>query len=78
MIDPEKIADAITSQVAEHHEFHDDNRYHAPRTGHAWKQRGMFVECDSCDHPHGFGLPVNQQLVGIGEDGMPIIRLIKY
>lgn len=76
-MDADKLQEAIDTQVAEHHEFLDENRTKSSPTGHGWRQRGGHVECDSCELPHSFGLPPNKQLAGIDDKGLPIFRTIQ-
>lgn len=45
----------------------------ARNTRHAWRQKGIWVYCKSCEHEHGFYVGVKKQLVGISEDGKPML-----
>ncbi len=45
----------------------------AKATRHEWRQKGIWVYCRSCDNEHGFYVGVKKQLVGVSEDGKPIL-----
>ena len=46
----------------------------AKRASHAWKQRGAWIVCRTCDFEHGFRVQANKRLVGITSDGNPILE----
>jgi hypothetical protein len=42
---------------------------------HNWKMKGRGVlECTSCEYPHRSYVPTNKRLVGIDDDGLPILK----
>jgi len=43
---------------------------------HEWKQQGPFVNCFSCQSPHGFYIGTNRRLKGINKDGSLIIEKV--
>lgn len=43
-------------------------------TGHAWRQRGTELICESCPFTHSSYIPPNKELYGISEKGYPMIR----
>ncbi len=45
----------------------------AKNVKHKWRQSGVWVYCSSCDNEHGFFVGVNKKLVGIDDDGNPVI-----
>jgi hypothetical protein len=46
--------------------------------GHAWRQRGTELICESCPFTHSSYIPPEYQLYGIDKDGMPMIRKLNY
>jgi hypothetical protein len=47
-------------------------------TGHAWRQQGTQLVCESCPFTHSSYIPVDYQLYGIDDNGMPQIRKLKF
>jgi hypothetical protein len=43
-------------------------------TGHAWRQRGTELVCDSCPFTHSSYIPPNMELYGINDKGYPMFR----
>lgn len=41
---------------------------------HDWRQQGVWVRCESCKNSHGFFVGTKKILIGITQDGMPILR----
>lgn len=41
---------------------------------HEWRQKGPFIECQSCEYKHGYFIGINRVLIGINEDGSPIFE----
>jgi cytochrome c1 len=48
----------------------------ASMQGHSWIQRGTEIICESCPFKHGFYVEPEKRLVGIDENGNPIIDKI--
>jgi hypothetical protein len=46
----------------------------AKKARHEWRQKGGWIVCRTCDFEHGFRVKSNQRLVGIDEEGKPIIK----
>jgi hypothetical protein len=46
-------------------------------SGHAWRQQGTALICESCPFSHASFIPPEYQLYGINEKGEPMIRPIK-
>lgn len=46
--------------------------------GHAWRQRGTELICESCPFTHASYIPPDYQLFGIDDKGMPMIRRLKF
>lgn len=46
--------------------------------GHAWRQRGTELICESCPFTHASYIPPDKQLYGIDEKGYPMIRTITF
>jgi hypothetical protein len=45
-----------------------------PKGHHDWKQEGFYLVCRSCDLDHAVWVGKDYMLVGIREDGMPLIK----
>lgn len=45
-----------------------------PSGNHEWRQRGPYLVCKSCEIEHGVWIGMKKQLVGISEDGKPILK----
>jgi hypothetical protein len=43
-------------------------------TGHAWRQRGTELVCESCPFTHSAYIPPGYQLYGIDDNGYPKFR----
>jgi hypothetical protein len=41
---------------------------------HRWVQKGIWLECKSCKFRHGFYVGINKVLVGVDEEGNPILK----
>lgn len=47
--------------------------------GHGWKQQGAMLTCETCPFSHASFLPsADYQLMGIREDGLPIIKKLEF
>ena len=46
-------------------------------TGHAWRQQGTQLVCESCPFTHSSYIPPDFQLYGIDDEGMPMIRKVE-
>ena len=42
---------------------------------HVWKQKGPWIECQSCDYKHGHFVGVDKIMKGIDEDGNPFFEM---
>lgn len=45
-------------------------------SGHAWRQRGTELVCESCPFAHSSYIPPTHQLYGISDKGYPMFRKI--
>lgn len=45
-------------------------------SGHAWRQQGTTLVCESCPFNHASFIPVDYQLYGINDKGEPMIRKV--
>jgi len=41
---------------------------------HRWVQKGIWLVCKSCKFRHGFYVGINKVLVGVDEEGNPILK----
>lgn len=46
-------------------------------TGHQWRQQGPYIVCKSCELVHALRIGMNKQLIGIDEEGMPILKSVE-
>lgn len=46
--------------------------------GHAWRQRGTELICESCPFTHADYIPPEYQLYGIDDKGIPMIKKIEF
>lgn len=46
-------------------------------TGHAWRQRGTELVCESCPFTHSSYIPPSHQLYGIDSKGYPMFRKVE-
>lgn len=47
-----------------------------PKGIHKWIQRGPYLECRDCDIHHAVFVGVNKQMVGVTENGLPILKKV--
>lgn len=60
--------------LSEAGDFNHPNFRFIPKGYHEWKQEGYFIICRSCDLEHAVWIGKDYLLVGIKEDGKPIIK----
>lgn len=48
-----------------------------PKGNHAYKQQGYYLVCRSCEIEHGIFIGADKIMVGIQEDGQPILKTRK-
>ncbi len=73
----EKPETTENEEVKGDYEVHDlekpDFRF-TPKGYHEWKQRGPYCICYSCELEHAIYIGVSKHLIGISEDGKPILK----
>lgn len=42
-------------------------------TRHTWRQKGVWLICQSCEQQHGINIGVNKIMIGEEDDGTPIL-----
>lgn len=57
--------------------FNLDDMPQPELAGHAWRQRGTELICESCPFTHASYIPPPYQLYGINDKGFPMIRKLK-
>lgn len=62
----------ITAEQIE--EMRERAHEQARKATHEWKQRGPWIVCRVCPFEHGFRVQPHKRLVGISEDGTPILE----
>jgi hypothetical protein len=45
-----------------------------PQGTHIWRQSGYYLVCKSCDIEHAVYIGANKIMVGLQEDGSPILK----
>lgn len=45
-----------------------------PKGSHDWRQRGPYLVCKSCEIEHGTYIGMKKIMVGLTEDGQPILK----
>lgn len=45
-----------------------------PKELHDWRQMGPYLVCKSCDLEHAVYIGLDQLLVGLNEDGTPLLK----
>lgn len=45
--------------------------------GHHWRQQGPYLVCQSCPVNHAVWIGMNVRLMGINDDGSPILKRIE-
>lgn len=45
-----------------------------PKGNHDYKQRGYYLVCKSCELEHGIYIGADKIMVGIAEDGKPLLK----
>ena len=45
-----------------------------PKGYHEWRQRGPYAVCTSCELEHALYIGMDQTLIGIDEQGQPILK----
>ena len=63
---------------SEVYDFNRPNYEFVPKGSHQWRQMGYYIICKSCEMEHAFWIGSEKQLIGIKEDGIPILKKIDY
>lgn len=61
------------------HEILDFNKpdySFTPQGNHEWRQQGPYLVCKSCELEHAVWVGIDRQMIGISEDGRPILKVI--
>lgn len=48
-----------------------------PKSYHDWRQNGPYLVCKGCELEHGIYVGVEKLLVGVTENGLPILKTRK-
>jgi len=70
----EEIKDSFQIDEATLEELRKKAREKAKNTFHNWRQKGNYIVCKSCEFPHRFNIGVDKMLVGITDEGLPILK----
>jgi hypothetical protein len=55
-------------------DFNKPNFIFEPKQHHEWRQQGPYLICKSCDIDHAQYLGMEKIMVGLNEDGTPILK----
>jgi len=56
------------------YDFSNPEYVFTPKGIHNWKQEGPYVVCRSCEIEHAIWIGMDKMMVGIDEEGRPIIK----
>ena len=71
----EKPSEQLESQEPETYEVNLDQLFNnRAKVRHTWKQRGPFLVCTTCQSVHHSFIGTKRLMVGIKEDGTPILK----
>lgn len=56
------------------YDFDNPEFVFTPKGIHQWKQEGPYVICRSCEIEHAIWIGIDKVMVGIDEDGKPILK----
>ena len=76
-VTPEDLIDSVVSGISkdEADRIRQDAIEKAKHTKHSWVQKGRGrLYCGSCPYPHSAYIPKNKSLVGIDDQGLPILK----
>lgn len=72
----ENIAPGMS--VAEYEQIRQNALEEAKNTKHEWRMKGRGkLCCLSCSFPHTSYIPMNKVLVGIDENGLPLLKTLQ-
>jgi hypothetical protein len=63
-----------TNEETEVLDFTKPDYIFVPKGSHDWRQMGPYIVCKSCDLEHAVYVGVKKQMVGINEQGQPILK----
>ena len=64
----------IEEEESEVLDFDNPSFSFIPKGTHDWRQQGFYLVCKSCDLQHAVWVGPNRILVGIDEEGQPILK----
>lgn len=62
------------SEEVEELDFTNPTYSFIPKGSHEWRQRGPYLVCKSCELEHAVWIGIDKQMVGVSEDGQPILK----
>lgn len=79
MSEPEEVVEPVeTVDPGISKEEHESIRQKAleefKTAKHNWKMKGGWLTCDSCPFPHGSYIGTHKIMVGIDDNGFPILK----
>ena len=69
-MEEEKQNEALTEEL----DFTKPTFEFIPKGSHGWSQRGPYLVCKSCELEHASFIGMESIMVGISEDGQPILE----
>lgn len=64
------------SEEVEELDFTNPTYSFIPKGSHEWRQRGPYLVCKSCELEHAVWIGIDKQMVGVSEDGQPILKQV--
>lgn len=64
----------VDSTITEILDFTKPSFEFIPKGNHDYRQQGPYLVCKSCDLEHATYIGMEQIMVGISEDGQPILK----
>lgn len=70
----EEVKDDSENEVLD---FNKPDFVFLPKANHGWRQKGPYLCCLSCEIEHAIWIGTEKMLVGLREDGTPILKTRK-
>lgn len=70
MNDEQEIDPPITETL----NFNKPDFTFTPKEVHSWRQQGPYLVCKSCEIEHSAFIGINKIMVGLNEEGQPILK----
>lgn len=71
---PDQQNEQVDDSIVEELNFNKPNFEFIPKGSHEYTQRGPYLLCKSCELEHAIFIGMDKIMVGIQEDGQPILQ----